>query len=66
MLLFVCNGYVNLRNSKIELTNEKNESTAINIDARTKVRFTNASYVKLGEPLTDGPIRSLNKCLHKS
>ena len=60
-ILAPCNGYVNLRNSKIELTNEKNESTAINVDSRTKLRFTNGSYVKLGEPLTDGPVSPHNK-----
>ena len=50
------NGYVNVRNSKIEVTNEKGYITAINFTPRDKIRFSNGSYVKLIEPLTDGPI----------
>ena len=49
-------GYVNLRNSKIEVTHEKGYITTINFTARDKIRFSNGDYVKLIEPLTDGPI----------
>ena len=49
-------GYVNVRNSKIEVTNEKGYITAINFTPRDKIRFSNGNYVKLIEPLTDGPI----------
>ena len=49
-------GYANVRNSKIEVTNDKGYITAINFTQRDKIRFSNGSYVKLIEPLTDGPI----------
>jgi DNA-directed RNA polymerase subunit beta' len=49
-------GYANVRNSKIEVTNDKGYITAINFTPRDKIRFSNGSYVKLIEPLTDGPI----------
>ena len=49
-------GYANVRNSKIEVTNDKGYVTAINFTQRDKIRFSNGSYVKLIEPLTDGPI----------
>ena len=49
-------GYVNLRNSQITITSDKGPVTTFTIEARTKVRFSNGDYVKLVEPLTDGPI----------
>jgi DNA-directed RNA polymerase subunit beta' len=49
-------GYVNVRNSKIEVTSDKGHITTINFTQRDKIRFSNGSYVKLIEPLTDGPI----------
>ena len=49
-------GYVNTRKSKIEITSDKGHITAVNFNQRDKIRFTNGSYVKLAEPLTDGPI----------
>ena len=55
-ILASSSGYANLRNSQIEITNERGEITTIAVDARTKVRFSNGNYVKLVEPLTDGPI----------
>ena len=36
-------GYVNVRNSKIEVTNEKGYITAINFTQRDKIRFSNGS-----------------------
>ncbi len=54
-------GYANFRNSKIEITNEKGYVTSINVNPKTKVRFSNGAYVKLIEPLTDGPISPHNK-----
>nr|YP_010736116.1 RNA polymerase b''-subunit [Phaeocystis rex]WEL35976.1 RNA polymerase b''-subunit [Phaeocystis rex] len=49
-------GYVNVRKSKIEVTSDKGYITSINFNQRDKIRFSNGSYVKLIEPLTDGPI----------
>ena len=55
-LLSPCNGYATLRNSQIEITSEKGNITTIDVDPRTKVRFSNGNYVKLVDPLTTGPI----------
>ena len=49
-------GYANLRNSRIEIINDKGQVTTISVDPRTKVRFANGSFVKLAQALTDGPI----------
>ena len=54
-------GYANFRNSKIEIRNEKGYITSIDVDARTKVRFSSGDFVNLIEPLTDGPISPHNK-----
>tara|TARA_B100000683_G_scaffold8301_1_gene9050 strand:- start:9057 stop:12851 length:3795 start_codon:yes stop_codon:yes gene_type:complete len=54
-------GYANFRNSKIEIRNEKGYVTSINVDPRTKVRFSNGDFIELIEPITDGPISPHNK-----
>ena len=54
-------GYANFRNSKIEIRNEKGYITSINVDPRTKVRFSNGNFIKLIDPITDGPISPHNK-----
>ena len=54
-------GYANFQNSQIKITGLKNNVTYINVNSRTKVRFSNADYIKLVEPLTDGPISPHDK-----
>jgi DNA-directed RNA polymerase subunit beta' len=54
-------GFANFRNSAIEISNEKGYITSVDVDPRTKVRFSNGDFVNLVEPLTDGPISPHDK-----
>jgi len=49
-------GHAYLRNSKIEITDLKGNQKIVDIKQKTKVRFSNGTFVCLGEPLTDGAI----------
>ena len=60
-LLAPSQGKAYLKNRKIEILKSLNNKLVIDVEANTKVNFTNGNYVKFLEPLTDGPISPHDK-----
>lgn len=55
-LLAPCPGQVYLKNSRIEILNINGSNRTINIEPKIKPCFSNGSFVRVADPLTDGPI----------
>ena len=55
-LLAPSQGYVYLKNRKIEIVKAPNDKLVFNIEPQIKINFNNGDYVNFLQPLTDGPI----------
>ena len=60
-LLAPHSGVFTLQKSKIEINNDNGDTSVIEIDSKSNLKFTNGDYIKLSEPLTDGPISPHDK-----
>ena len=55
-LLSPYEGHVYLRHSKLEIVSAEGEVNSINIDSKTQTKVSNGDFIRVGTPLTDGPI----------
>jgi len=60
-LLAPTEGYVSLKQSKIEIQRSPDEKIIVDLEQNAKINFNNGKYVNFLEPLTDGPISPHDK-----
>jgi DNA-directed RNA polymerase subunit beta' len=60
-LLAPHDGVFNLRRSTIAINNDTGDASTIEIDSKSNLKFISGDYVKLAEPITDGPVSPHDK-----